>query len=69
MQQMDLPVTPAGDIKLRGAPGILKDKIGFQSDAQNLEKWFEGKASDGSLWACGSATFGKECSCRIIKWE
>lgn len=33
MQQMDLPVTPAGDINLRGAPGMLKDKIEFQSDA------------------------------------
>lgn len=49
---MNLPVTPAGDIKLRGAPGMLKGKTGFQSDAQKLEKWFEGKTSDGSLWAC-----------------
>lgn len=67
MQQMNLAVTPAGDIKLRGAPGILKDRIRFQSDLWNLEKWFEGKASDGSLWACGSTTFGEKCSCRNIK--
>lgn len=32
MQQMSLPVTPAGDIKLRGAPGMLKDRIRFQND-------------------------------------
>lgn len=67
MQQMNLPVTPAGNIKLRGAPGMLKDRTGFQSDAWNLEKWFEGKVSDGSLWTCGSTTFWKKCSCRNTK--
>lgn len=65
MQQMSLTVTPAGDVELRGATGMLKDKIWIYSDACNLEKWLEGKASGGSLWACGSITFGQKCSCRM----
>lgn len=64
IQHMHLPVTPTGDIKLSGAAGMLKDRIRIHSDAYNLEQWFEGKASGGSLWACGSTTFGQKCSCR-----
>lgn len=63
-QQMSLPVTPAGDIKLRGAAGMLKDRIRIQSDAYNLEKWLEEKASGGSLRTCGSTTVGQKHSCR-----
>ena len=38
MEQMGLPVTPAGDVRLRGAASMLKDRIRIQSDAYNLEK-------------------------------
>lgn len=66
MQQMSLPVTPAGDIRLRGAAGMLKDRIRIHGDAYNLEKWFEGKARGGSLRACRSTAFRQKCSCRNI---
>lgn len=46
---MSLLVLLAGDMKLRGVADMLKYRPGAQSDAYNLDKWFEEKVNGSSL--------------------